>query len=215
MLVDMTLPLEEGMQLFPGLPSFESERSVSDETGAITRRFASSTHQGTHVDAPRHYVPDGPTLGDLGLDRWFGAATVVDLRDRRGEPIDAEALAASGVDTEPGDRLLLLTGDVDHRFGDRDFFEEAAHLTVSGAEWLVDREPALVGNDFLTEALTDPERPVHHTLLEAGVPVVEYLCEADAVADHDSVEFTCLPLNAPAFEASPVRAVARTDGGDP
>ncbi len=212
MRVDMTLPLEDGMQLFPGLPSFESERSVSDETGAITRRFASSTHQGTHVDAPRHYDPEGPTLGSLGLDRWFGPATVLDLRAARGEPIDAATLDAAAADPEPGDRLLLLTGDVDHRFGDEDFFAEAAHLTPSAAEWLVDREPALVGNDFLTEALDDPDRPVHRTLLGGGVPVVEYLCSADAVADHDRVDFTCLPLHAPGFEAAPVRAVARTDG---
>jgi arylformamidase len=210
MLVDMTLPLEDGMQLFPGLPTFESERSVAAETGAITRRFHSSTHQGTHVDAPRHYDPDGPTLGALDTACWFGPATVLDLRASRGDPIDAETLAATGVDPDPGDRLLLLTGDVDHRFGDDDFFEAAAHLTPSAAEWLADREPALVGNDFLTEALSDPDRPVHNTLLGAEIPLVEYLCSADAVAAHDRVEFTCLPLHAPAFEASPVRAVAHT-----
>lgn len=210
MFVDMTLPLEDSMQLFPGLPSFESERSVADDTGALTRRFTSSTHQGTHVDAPRHYVRDGQTLGSLGPECWFGPATVVDLRDSRGEAIDAATLEAAGLDPDPGDRLLLLTGDVDYRFGEADFFDEAAHLTPSAAEWLADREPALVGNDFLTEALSDPERPVHKTLLGAGIPVVEYLCSADAVADCDRVEFTCLPLNVPDFEASPVRAVART-----
>jgi arylformamidase len=211
MLVDMTLPLEEGMQLFPGLPGFEAERSVSEETGAITRRFCSSSHQGTHVDAPRHYDPEGPTLGSLDPGRWFGPATVLDLRESRGEPIDAATLDAAGPDPDPGDRLLLLTGDVDHRFGDDDFFEAAAHLTPSAAEWLAAREPALVGNDFLTEALTNPERPVHRTLLGAGIPLVEYLCSADAVAAHDRVEFTCLPLHAPDFEASPVRAFARTE----
>jgi len=211
MRVDMTLALADGMALFPGLPSFESERSVSAETGAITRRFASSTHQGTHVDAPRHYDPEGATLGELGVDRWFGPATVLDLREYRGSPIDAVALDATGADPDPGDRLLVLTGDVDHRFGDEDFFDEAAHFTVSAAEWLVEREPALVGNDFLTETLDDPERPVHRTLLGAGVPVVEYLCSADAVADYDEVDFTCLPLHAPDFEAAPVRAVARLD----
>jgi kynurenine formamidase len=211
MFVDMTLPLADGMQLFPGLPSFESERSVSEETGAITRRFTSSTHQGTHVDAPRHYDPDGPTLGDLGVERWFGPATVLDLRDHRGSPINAATLEATGADPDPGDSLLVLTGDVDYRFGDEDFFEEAAHFTVSAAEWLVDCDLALVGNDFLTEALDDPERPVHRTLLGAGVPVVEYLCSADTVADHDQVDFTCLPLHAPDFEAAPVRAVARLE----
>jgi kynurenine formamidase len=209
--VDMTLPLEDGMQLFPELSSFESEPSVADDTDAITRRFASSSHQGTHVDAPRHYIPDGPTLGEIRLESWFGAATVIDLRESRGEAIDAATLESSGIDPEPGTRLLLLTGDIDYRFGDQDFFEEAAHLTASGAEWLADHEPALVGNDFLTEALSDLNRPVHKTLLGAGIPLVEYLCAADAVADHKRIEFTCLPLNVPTFEASPVRAIARIE----
>lgn len=206
--VDMTLALEDGMQLFPGLASFESERTVADDTGAISHRFRSSTHQGTHVDAPRHYVPDGPTVGDLDVDCWFGPATVLDLREHHGEPIDASVLAASDADPAPGDRLLLLTGDVDRHFGDEDFFDEAAHITLSGAEWLVEQEPTLVANDFLTEALGDPDRPVHKTLLRAGIPLVEYLCAADAVADEDRVEFTCLPLHVPEFEAAPVRAVA-------
>ncbi len=211
MLVDMSLPLEDGMILFPGLPPFESERSVSSETGAVTHRFSSNTHQGTHVDAPRHYVDDGATVGSFAVDRWVGPARVVDLRDHRGEPIDADLLERAGDDVSSGDRVVLLTGDVDHRFGDADFFDEAAHLTASGAEWLVDRDVDLIANDFLTEALDDPARPVHRTLLGAGIPIVEYLCEADAVAPFDRVDFTCLPLSMPAFEAAPVRAVARTE----
>lgn len=205
--LDMTLPLRDGMQLFPGLPAFESKSSITEETGALTRRFTSSTHQGTHVDAPAHYV-DGPTLEEFELDRWRGEATVVDLRDRCGEEITADVLADRAGQIRAGERLLLLTGDVDAHFGDPSFFDRAAVLTPGAAGWLVERDVGLVANDFLTEALDDPERPVHHTILGAGIPIVEYLCNADAVAEAETVAFTCFPLNLPGFEASPVRAVA-------
>jgi kynurenine formamidase len=207
-LIDLTLPIHDGMQLFPGLPTFESESSVSETTGALTSRFTASTHQGTHVDAPAHYVDDGATLGELPLGLWHGEAVVVDLRQHRGEPITAAVLDDHAAHVGADDRVVLLTGDVDEQFGDEAFFDRAAVLTPGAADWLVERRVSLVANDFLTEALDDPNRPVHHTLLGAGVPIVEYLCHADAVADLGWVEFSCFPLNLPAFEASPVRAVA-------
>jgi len=36
--IDLTLPIHDGMQLFPGLPTFESESSVSETTGATITR---------------------------------------------------------------------------------------------------------------------------------------------------------------------------------
>jgi kynurenine formamidase len=207
-LVDMTLPFEEGMQAVPGLSGFEAERSVAEDTGAVTHRYTSTTHLGTHVDAPAHFV-DGPTIDELPLDRWRGAARVVDLRNHCGETITASILETRAGNVDAGDRVLLLTGDVDERFGSTDFFDRAAVLSPDAAEWLVDREIALLANDFLTEPFENPERPVHHTLLGAGTPIVEYLCNADAVADATDVEFSCFPLNIPGFEASPVRAVTR------
>lgn len=206
-LVDMSLPLRDGMRLFPGLEPFDSAESVNDDTGAITRRFTASTHQGTHVDAPAHYV-DGPTIDDLSLSRWTGAARVVDLREHSGETITAAILDDRASDVGSGDRVILLTGDVDDRFGSEAFFEEAAVLSEDAAEWLVARAVSLVANDFLTESLDDPDRPVHHTLLGGGIPIVEYLCNADTVANAETVGFTCFPLHLPGFEASPVRAIA-------
>lgn len=214
MLVDLSLPLEEGMTGFPGYPGFEHERLQTYENdGKLSRRFSIPTHQGTHIDAPAHFVPDGATIDELPLETFVGPANVIDLREHRGDPITAQVLAdaASGLDT--GTRVVLLTGDVDTRFHDTDFFDEAAVLTESAAEWLLDHEVSLVANDFLTEAIDRPERPVHRALLEAGVPIVEYLANADAIADFERVELVCLPLSIPGFEATPVRAAARVTTG--
>lgn len=213
MLRDLTLPLAAGMPGFPGYPGFEARRLQShDADGKLSRQFAANSHQGTHVDAPSHFVEGGATLDDLALDRMVGPATVVDLRHARGEAITAGTLDDAAPDLDPGARVLLLTGDVDHRFAEDGFFEEAAVLTESAAEWLLDRDVAMVGNDFLTESIDGPERPVHHALLGAGVPIVEYLCNADAVVDHGTVEFTCLPIKLVGFEAAPVRAIADVEG---
>lgn len=196
---------------FPGYPGFESTQlETHADDGKVSHRFSTNTHQGTHVDAPAHFIDGGATIDEIPLDRFVGQARVIDLRSHRGRPLDADVLAgvAPDLDTE---RVVLLTGDVDNRFYDDDFFDEAAVLTESAAEWLLDRHVQLVANDFLTESIDEPGRPVHHCLLGADIPIVEYLCNADAVADHETVEFLCLPLRVPGFEAAPARAIARVE----
>lgn len=205
MVLDLTLPLEDDMPLFPGLPTFESESSVSEETGALTHRIHMSTHQGTHIDAPRHYDEDGETLDEVGLETLQGEATVVDLREHQGDPITAELLESADAPVEPGDFLVLITGDVDDRFYDADFFEEASVLTPDAADWLVETGVSVVANDFLSEGIGNPDRPVHNTVLGAGIPFVEYLCNTDAIADRETVEIVCSPLRLDGFEASPAR----------
>lgn len=96
------------------------------------------------------------------------------------------------------DRVLLLTGDVDARFGGGAFFEEAAVLTPDAADWLLDRSVGTIGNDLLTESIDGDDRPVHRRLPGAGVPIVEHLSNADAVADAMTVDvrwfITCSPV---------------------
>lgn len=218
MLADLTLPLKDDMPTFPGHPSFDSEqRGDHDDGGSVSHYFSMTSHQGTHVDAPAHFIPGGATIDEMGLDQLVGPTRVVDLRAYRGEAIDAAVLDDHAEAVSPGDRVMLVTGDVDDGFHRDDFFARASALSEDGAAWLVDREVALLANDFLTEAVPevteavtgDPSRPVHHTLLGAGIPIVEYLCNADAVAAADEVELLCLPLLIPGFEAAPARVVAR------
>ncbi|WP_247730147.1 cyclase family protein [Halovivax limisalsi] len=211
MLVDLSMPLTEDLPVFPGYPSFEATKIRShEEDGAVSHALSLTTHLGTHVDAPAHFVPGGATVDDLPLETLTGAARVVDLRSHAGETITADVLAAeAGSIDEP--IALLLTGDVDDSFEAADFFETAAVLDESGAEWLLEQSVSAVGNDFLTESISVDERPVHHALLGAGVPIVEYLCNVDDIVTADVVEFSCLPLSLPSLEAAPARAVARVD----
>lgn len=215
MVVDLSLALREGMPGFPGYPGYETEQLQEyDADGKVSHHVSMNTHQGTHVDAPAHFVEGGKTIDEVPLERLCGPARVVDLRAHRGEEITASVLD-DAVSTLSTPRVLLVTGDVDHRFTDSDFFEEAAVLTADAADWLLDRGVEMVGNDFLTEAIDTDARPVHHALLGAEVPIVEYLSNTGEIVDSEVVNFCCLPLRVPGLEAAPARAVVRdgsTDG---
>ena len=209
MLIDLTLPMDPGMLSFPGYPAFESEViRTYEEHGHLSHVFSATTHSGTHIDAPAHYIEGGTTVDELDLDVLVGPAAVLDLRSYRGEPISRDVLDAESPPLEPGARLALVTGDVDRLPPDGTFFEEASVLTAAAADWLVERGVSLLANDFLTEGLDDPARPVHHTLLGAGVPVVEYLCNTDAIVEDEEEDLTCLPLPLAGLEAAPARVVS-------
>ncbi|MFC6940596.1 cyclase family protein [Salinirubellus sp. GCM10025818] len=209
MQIDLTLPVEPGMLSFPDYPAFESTViRTYERDGHLSHEFTATTHSGTHIDAPAHYIDGTATVDELPLETLVGPATVLDLRSYRGEPISRAVLDEVSPSLDPGARLVLVTGDVDALPPDGSFFEAASVLTEDAADWLVEREVSLVANDFLTEGLDDPERPVHHTILGAGVPVVEYLCNTDGIADEETVELTCLPLPLVGLEASPARVVA-------
>ena len=197
------------MLSFPGYPAFESDViRTYDRNGHLSHEVTATTHSGTHIDAPAHYIEGATTVDALALETLVGPAEVVDLRAHRGEPVSRAILEQESPPLDPGARLVLVTGDVDALPPDESFFERASVLTEDAADWLVERDVSLLANDFLTEGLGDPDRPVHNTILGAGIPVVEYLCNTDEIATAGTVALTCLPLPLVGLEASPARVVA-------
>ncbi|MFB6299876.1 MAG: cyclase family protein [Halobacteriales archaeon] len=232
MVIDLTLPLNEQTLLIPEpgsggsdypTDSFQSTplKTIADD-GVRISSFSQHTHTGTHTDAPAHFIEDGKTIVEVSVDRLTGEATVIDLRDYRGELITPSVLETEASTLEAGDRAVFLTGDVDTHFHQVEeptlttLFEEASAFSVAAAEWIADRDLAMVANDFVTEA-SDlaigkpyyPDRPGHKAILGAGIPIVEYLCNVDRIVDVGTIELSCLPLPLSGLEAAPTRAIAR------
>lgn len=207
-MIDLTIAIEPGMRTFPTHPPVEAESNIAQDTKAVTHQVTFSTHTGTHVDAPAHFVDGGSTTDEYPPDFLSGLFSVADLRDYIGEAITPKILKNYLPDKFSGGRVLLITGDVDWRFGDQDFFDEAAVLTPDAAEWLVSKNVSVVANDFLTEGIDNPDRPVHHTLLGDGVPIIEYLSNTETLVEEDTVRLCCCPLHLSGLEAAPARVIA-------
>src|SRR5579884_195512 len=166
--IDISRALGPDTPVWPGDPPVAVEAVARVERGdvAAVSRVTLSTHAGTHVDPPAHFVAGGATVDILPLDVLVGPAVVVDLPGR--EPIDAVRLAAAGIGDDPGDggcsRLLLRTG-----VADEDPTADGV-LTEDGARWLVEHGVRLVGADTLSieppDATGSGETyPVHRLLL--------------------------------------------------
>ncbi len=201
--IDISVPNARGMHVYPGDPVLrvESVRRIAQGDPCNLSLLTLGSHTGTHVDAPYHFLADGPRLGDVGLDRMIGEALVADLSGRAA--IDAAAL--EGVALRHGDILLCRT-DNSWRWEKPEFQRDFTHLTEDAAQLLVARGVRAVGMDYLSiERFGSEGFPVHHRLLAAGVFVIEGL-DLRAV-EPGRYTLVCLPLKFPELDGAPARAV--------
>ena len=82
-LIDISLPLKNGMVCWPGSPGFHLKYIMEMAKGEVTNgsQIDTDVHIGTHIDAPWHSIPDGATIEQLSLDVLIGPAYVLRLPD--------------------------------------------------------------------------------------------------------------------------------------
>ncbi len=207
-IVDVSVPLREGMPVWPGDAPFGIRRVSDIEKGDhdTLSEFCLGTHTGTHVDAPAHFVAGGPTIDSLPPDALVGECRVLDIEAR--EAVPAEELRAHGV--RPGERILLKSRN-SALWADDAFREDFTYLSTEAAEWLAEVRPTCVGVDYLSVGgFHRNGTPVHRALLGAGIWVIEGL-DLSGVGP-GRYELLCLPLRVAGAEGAPARAYLRSLG---
>lgn len=179
-----------------------------DGWNATTLNFYS--HAGTHMDAPKHFLPDGQSLDEQDLSVCCGPARLVDLTPVLPKQLItvSDVLSATG-DVHSGDRLLFRT-DWHKRFGSPQYRDELPRISIELARWLVEKRVALVGVEPPSVAdvnARDELTEVHQTLFRGEVVIVEGLANLDEITQ-PIVEFIALPMKIIGGDGSPVRAIA-------
>jgi arylformamidase len=217
-LVELSHVVRDGLVTYPGLPApvitdhlgrEASRASYAPGTEFHIARIDMVANTGTYVDAPSHRHADGPDLADLPLERVADLPGVlVDARSGTGRAIPPVAFLRREV---AGCAVLVHTGWSRH-FGTPGYAKGHPFLTEATARWLVDAGAALVGIDSLNiDDTTDGRRPVHTTLLAAGIPVCEHLTGLAALPA-DGFRFSATPVRVAGMGTFPVRAWAVITG---
>ena len=193
---DITLPLYNGMAVYPGDPPFESSpcRRIENGDGYNLSDLKLGSHTGTHADAPRHFFKDGLPVDRLALAHFMGPTSVFDLTGKK--EIGAEDLKGLPI---PGEGIVLLktrSGGLDPG--------EAAGLTPGAARYLVEKQIRTVGIDVLSIEREDSGE-VHSVLLGGGAVILEGLSLSDVPPG--DYRLVALPLRIVGGDGSPVRAV--------
>jgi arylformamidase len=200
---DISQPLRPSLPVWPGDTAFSSHKrwTIGDNSPVNVASFETSTHAGTHADAPLHYDPSGVEAGEVGLDAYIGPCRVIDARGC-GEAI-SRAFVAS-LPTPPPRVLFRTYDDFPHDAWREDFTAVAADAVALLAE----RGVCLIGVDAPSLDPQDSKTmDAHRAVLAADMRILEGLV-LDDVPPGD-YELIALPLKLSGLDSSPVRAVLR------
>ena len=204
---DISRLLTPGHPTWPGdapyrlTPVARIARGDSVNTGEL----ATSTHTGTHVDAPWHYDDAGARLDEVPLETYVGRCHVLSVTPQDGY-VTPEAL-----DALPGElpsRLLLRTGQPAHW---TEFPADFAALAPAFVREAARRGVKLIGTDCPSvDPLTSKTLDAHHACRETGVMILEGL-NLSATPD-GPYGLMCLPLPLAGVDGAPARAVLLAAG---
>ena len=209
--------ISDGMVTYPGLPGpvitdhlsrMDSRAQYAAGTEFHIGRIDMVANTGTYLDVPSHRFEEGFDLSGLPLDSVADLPGVCVASSSRSIGVSAfDGLSLRGV------AVLISTG-WDRHWGSETYGDAShPHLTRDAATFLVEMGVRLVGIDSVNIDATDGgERPVHSTLLEAGVLVVEHLTGLDRLVGR-SFRFFAVPPKVEGMGTFPVRAFALIDDG--
>ena len=205
---DVSVPLREGMPIWPGSTGYSRRLAlgIARGDGVNASVITMDVHTGTHIDAPLHFVEDGSDTEGISLDTLIGPATVADVGDA--ESITGDYLANLGI---PHDctRLILKTRNSTYWQSDSESFrDDFVALTGDAAVWVVDRGIKLIGVDYLSVQRYSDGPEVHLHLLRNDVVIVEGLNLIDVLPG--PYELNCLPLRLQGSEGAPARVILRS-----
>ena len=180
-------------QVYPGDPAPEKSRLSSMESGALYNLTALSmcAHNGTHIDAPFHFINDGKTVDELPLEAFVGKAYVAEHHGTvSGE--DAERMIENAKDLDPDSaKRILIKGD--------------AEVSLDAAKIFAASGILLLGNESQTVGPKDAPMAVHLALLSAEVVLLEGI-RLSAVPTGVYI-LNAAPLNLSGSDGSPCRAI--------
>ncbi|MEI6100766.1 MAG: cyclase family protein [Eubacteriales bacterium] len=209
--IDLSLSLFNGAPTFAMDPKFNVTQHCTLETlGYNLCRVTTSTHQGTHLDAPKHFFHDGQTVDAIPVSRFAVPAFKVDLTHKKDkEPIVPADLKQWDSKIIKGASVLLETG-WDLRFPEDAYFSDFPYISVELADYFADRQVNLIGLDIPTPNPKDWVI-VHQTLLKNSIIIVESLCNMKEISQEKFL-FIGLPLKFKDTDGSPIRAIALEGG---
>jgi kynurenine formamidase len=217
-LLDLSHPLQGGMLVGGDLapPSFQQRQtghSTADLRILVTE-FHLASHVGTHIDAPKHFDPEGSPVDELDLGSFTGEAVLLETETPAATPIDVESLLGSGPTVQPGDILLVKTGwSRYYSVSQEATYREHPYFDAAAVEVLERLGISMLAVDVMSPDAPVSRRtdgfdfPVHQRLLGAGTLIAENLRFGDAAPGNYQV--WAFPLSIKGGDGAPVRFIAQ------
>lgn len=179
-----------GCRVYPGDPAPQRTLMQSMEDGALYNLsgFQMCAHNGTHIDAPAHFLKDGRTVDEIAIEAFVGMAYVVQ-HDGTVSADDATSILRKA--QEAAARRILIKG--------------RAEVSLEAAEMFAQADILLLGNESQSVGPENAPMAVHKALLSRDIVLLEGV-RLSAVPEGVYL-LSAAPLNIAGAEGSPCRAV--------
>ena len=181
-----------GCAVYPGDPKPEKKIMLKISDGAVCNlsAFSMCAHNGTHVDAPLHFLDGGKSIDQVEMDRFIGYAYVA---AHEGPVLASDA-----------ERILETARKRDERSAERILVKGKATVTAEAAKVFAEKEIKLFGNESQTVGPENAPKEVHLIMLGAQIVLLEGIRLADV--EEGVYILHAAPLNLGGAEGAPCRA---------
>ena len=182
-----------GCAVYPGDPAPKKESLSRMETGDLYNltAFSMCAHNGTHVDAPYHFIEDGKTVEQIPLEKTVGLCFVKEWKGILDGEGARQILRRATLTVRESARRILLKGD--------------AIVSADAARVFAEGGVDLIGNESQTVGPEDAPMEVHRILLGADVVLLEGIRLKDVP---EGVYFlSAAPLALAGADGAPCRAI--------
>ena len=184
-------------EVYPGDPAPEKTVLSSIENGDSYNltAFSMCAHNGTHMDAPSHFISGGTTVDEVSLESLIGQAFVTEY--------DGEVTGENAV------RIIEKARLINPEAAKRILIKGDAVVSADAAKEFAAAGTLLLGNESQTVGPEDDPTEVHVILLSAEVIILEGIRLSEV---SEGVYFlNSAPLNLSGSDGSPCRAVLISD----
>jgi arylformamidase len=219
---DITLPLNKEIPIPPPIPPQPGQEPPSeskvpnpqvyrffdvDKGDKVTMsRIEMTSHDGTHIDSPLHFIPGGTTIDAMPYDTTIGPCRVIEIEDEK--EVTVKELEPYKI--KAGERILFKTKNSSQVWKQRQFLGKAVAVSLEAAKYLVSKKIKLVGIDFISIAAAEPPENVnnvHKAFLTNGIFILEAL-NLEGIKP-GKYELVCLPIRIEKGDAGPCRVLLR------
>ena len=213
-IIDLTLTVSEKIPTFPGSPkpNFIEWETIAKDGYNLELLFLSS-HTGTHIDAPFHFVKNGKKIHEILPERLVNEAIMIKVRKKANQAIsksDIQKFEQKNGKIDNGSTIVFQTGwqkNLSKEF----YFTRNPGLSASAAKYLVSKKINLVGIDSPSIDLgRDSKFSVHHILAKNNILIVENLANLNKI-NSTNFHLITTTLKLKNATGSPIRAFAFVD----
>ena len=213
-IIDLTLTVSDKIPTFPGSPqpNFIPWENIKEDGYNLELLFLSS-HTGTHIDAPHHFLEKGGKIHEISLEKLVSEAILIKSKKNSGESVtktDIQKFEKNHGKIENFSSVIFYTG-WQRNLQKKYYFTKNPGLSVSAAKYLASKKISLVGSDSPSiDVGVDSKFSVHQIFAKKGMLIVENLANLDKIKS-SKFHLVVLPLKLKNATGSPVRAIAFVD----